>query len=121
MERPQVIIVQSQEEQITPANIDSWEAEQLLRKYGHLPQHHSSITHPQPNQKRELTFEEMLAESEAQRNKEEARQLQKRNGPSPITFNSEGGYDSEVRYSTDEDTGFGFRIEISSDMKIPKY
>jgi hypothetical protein len=38
MERPQVIIVQSQEEQTTPANIDSWEAEQLLRKYGHQPQ-----------------------------------------------------------------------------------
>lgn len=120
MERPQARIIDQQQVQ-SEQEITGWEAEQLLRKYGHLPQHHSSINNPQPNQKRELTFEEMIAEEVAKRNEEEARRLQRRNGPSPITFNSEGGYDSEVKYSTDEETGFGFKIEISSDMKIPKY
>ena len=37
MQRPEIRIIQNQEEQIQPANIDSWEAEQLLRKYGHQP------------------------------------------------------------------------------------
>ena len=36
MQRPEVRIVQGQEVQINSnPNIDSWEAEQLLRKYGY--------------------------------------------------------------------------------------
>ena len=36
MQRPEVRIVQGQQEQINNnPNIDSWEAEQLLRKYGY--------------------------------------------------------------------------------------
>jgi uncharacterized protein YkuJ len=43
------------------------------------------------------------------------------NGPKPITFNSQGGYTTEVKYSTDDDTGFGFKIEVTSDMNLPRY
>ena len=51
MNRPEIRIIQNQEEQTGPANIDSWEAEQLLRKYGHQPQQFSTreetqISHP---------------------------------------------------------------------------
>ena len=56
-----------------------------------------------------------------QRRSQQIRNQQRRNGPNPITFDGKNGYDSEVKYSQDEDTGFGFKIEISSDMKIPKY
>jgi hypothetical protein len=63
----------------------------------------------------------MLAQEEQKRKEELLRRQQKMSGPNPITFNGNNGYDSEVKYSTDEDTGFGFKIEISSDMKIPKY
>jgi len=121
MNRPEVRIIQSQQEQTQPANIDSWEAEQLLRKYGHQPQQFSTREEPQQPVDNGLTFEEMVAREEARLKEEEIRRQQRMNGPRPTTFNGSRGYDSEVKYSSDEDTGFGFKIEITTDMKIPKY
>jgi hypothetical protein len=121
MNRPEVRIIQNQEEQTAPANIDSWEAEQLLRKYGHQPQQFSTREEPKVNTNNDLTFEEMVAQHEAQLREEEMRKIARMNGPKPMTFNGSRGYDSEVKYSSDEDTGFGFKIEITTDMKIPKY
>lgn len=120
MERPQARIIDQQHVE-SEREITGWEAEQLLRKYGHEPQQYSSITNEPVTQKKELTFEEMISQEESKRNDEIMRRQQRANGPNPITFNGNNGYDSEVKYSTDEDTGFGFKIEISSDMKIPKY
>ena len=120
MQRPEIRIIQNQEEQIQPANIDSWEAEQLLRKYGHQPQQFSTretVSQPSNN----LTFEQMVAQEEARLKEEEMRRHQRMNSPRPTTFDGSRGYDSEVKYSSDEDTGFGFKIEITTDMKIPKY
>jgi hypothetical protein len=121
MNRPEVRIIQSQQEQTQPANIDSWEAEQLLRKYGHQPQQFSTREEPQQPVDNGLTFEEMVAREESRLKEEEMRRQQSMNGPRPTTFNGSRGYDSEVKYSSDEDTGFGFKIEITTDMKIPKY
>jgi hypothetical protein len=120
MERPQVRIIQSQEEQTAPANIDSWEAEQLLRKYGHQPQQFSTHQEPQQPVDNGLTFEQMVAQNEAKLREEEMRRQQRMYGPKPTTFDGRNGYDSEVKYTSD-DTGFGFKIEITSDMKIPRY
>ncbi len=121
MERPQVRIIQSQEEHTQPANIDSWEAEQLLRKYGHQPQQFSTHQEPQQPVNNGLTFEEMVAQNEAKLREEEMRRQQRMYGPKPTTFDGRNGYDSEVKYTSDDDTGFGFKIEITSDMKIPRY
>jgi len=121
MNRPEVRIIQSQEEQTSPVNIDSWEAEQLLRKYGHQPQQFSTREEPQQPSNPGLTFEEMVAQEEAKLREEEMRKKARMNGPKPMTFDGNRGYDSEVKYSSDDDTGFGFRIEITTDMKIPKY
>ena len=63
----------------------------------------------------------MIAQEEANRKREEMRKRQIQNGPKPTTFNGDNGYDSEVKYGTDDDTGFNFKIEITTDMKIPKY
>ena len=121
MNRPEVRIIQNQEEQTQPANIDSWEAEQLLRKYGHQPQQFSTREEPQRPVDNGLTFEQMVAQHEAKLKEEEMRRKARMNGPRPTTFDGSGGYDSEVKYSSDDDTGFGFKIEITTDMKIPKY
>lgn len=121
MNRPEVRIIQNQEEQTQPANIDSWEAEQLLRKYGHQPQQFSTREEPQQPVDNGLTFEQMVAQEEAKRKDEEMRRRARMNGPRPTTFDGSRGYDSEVKYSSDDDTGFGFKIEITTDMKIPKY
>jgi hypothetical protein len=120
MERPQARIIDQQHVE-SEREITGWEAEQILRKYGQQPQQYSSIPTSIQNNQKELTFEEMIAQEEAKRKEEILKRQQKLNGPKPITFNSKNGYDSEVKYSQDEDTGFGFKIEISSDMKIPKY
>jgi hypothetical protein len=122
MNRPEVRIVQNQEEQTQPANIDNWEAEQLLRKYGYENQQFSTREEPQVNHpSQNLTFEQMVAQEEARLKEEEMRRHQKMTGPRPTTFDGSRGYDSEVKYSSDDDTGFGFKIEITTDMKIPKY
>lgn len=120
MERPQARIIDQQHVE-SEREVTGWEAEQILRKYGHQPQQYSSIPTGSSQEQPELTFEEMVAQQEAKRKEELIRRQQKINGPKPITFSSKNGYDSEVKYSTDEDSGFGFKIEISSDMKIPKY
>jgi hypothetical protein len=121
MERPQVRMIEPQSEETAPANIPSWEAEQLLRKYGHQPEQFTTRQEEVPVQQPGLTFEEMIAQEESKRKEEMLRNQQRMNGPKPMTFDGNRGYDSEIKYSTDEDTGFGFKIEISTDMKIPKY
>jgi hypothetical protein len=121
MNRPEIRIIQNQQEETQPANIDSWEAEQLLRKYGHQPQQFSTREEPQQSVNQGLTFEQMVAQEESRLKEEEMRRQQRMNGPRPTTFDGSRGYDSEVKYSSDEDTGFGFKIEITTDMKIPKY
>jgi hypothetical protein len=113
--RSEVRIIQSQSEESREVNIDSYEAEQLLRKYG-CNQHVSGIK-PNKNVNKDLTFEEWVEMNDKTLKEEELR----RKIAKPNTFDSYSGYDSEVRYSTDSDSGFSFRVEIKSDMKIPKY
>ncbi len=121
MQRPEIRIVQNQEEQTQPANIDNWEAEQLLRKYGYKPEEYSTHQQEQAPVDQGLTFEEMIAQHEAKLREEEMRRRSQMYGPKPTTFDGSRGYDSEVKYSSDDDTGFGFKIEITTDMKLPKY
>jgi hypothetical protein len=120
MERPQARIVQQQEVEST-REVTGWEAEQLMRKYGHEPQQFSTHQNIQEPQQSGLSFEEMVAKHESKLKEEEMRRHQQIHGPKPTTFDGRNGYDSEIKYTSDEDTGFGFKIEITSDMKIPRY
>lgn len=125
--RPEVRLIEPQSEQSAPANIPSWEAEQLLRKYGYdnqqftnRPQQIQEPTTVDPNAN--LTFEEMIAQEEARQREEAERQRlrqQQQMGPKPMTFNGQNGYESEVRYSSDD--GFSFKVEITTDMQLPRY
>lgn len=119
MERPQVRIVQDQSVEST-REITGSEAEEILRKYGYAtPQKFSTRPIEVEPVKQELTFEEMVAQKESREREEKMRRKQQNNGR-PITFSDQNGYDSEVKYGSDE-SGFGFRIEITTDMKLPKY
>jgi hypothetical protein len=121
MERPQVTMIEPQSEETKPANIPSWEAEQLLRKYGHQPEQFTTRQdYPNPPAPG-LTFEEMIAQQEAEERNNQMRRQQQMNGPKPKTFDGGRGYDSEVRYTSDDDSGFGFKIEITTDMQLPRY
>lgn len=121
MQRPEVRIVQGQEEHINNnPQIDSWEAEQLMRKYGYQNTSYSSNEQPQPVEQPELTFEEMVRQAEEKEIYDRLRKEQQVNGPKPISFDGRNGYHTQTTYETDSDTGFGFKIEITSDMNIPK-
>lgn len=120
MNRPEVRVVQNQQiETNNNPNIDSWEAEQLLRKYGH--QSSSNNTNiPETNVDNGLSFEEMVAQEEMRLKNEQMKRDQQMRGPKPISFDGRNGYYSETTYGSDSDSGFSFKIEVTSDMNIPK-
>jgi hypothetical protein len=122
MERPQVTVIEFQSEESKPANIPSWEAEQLLRKYGHQPEQFTTRQQEVPqNVDNGLTLDQMIAQQEAEERNNQMRRQQQMTGPKPVTFSGDRGYDSEVRYTSDDDSGFGFKIEITTDMQLPRY
>lgn len=121
MNRPDVRMVQNQEE-ISSREVTGHEAEALLAKYGYGNQNFSTRQEPVVEQQpiaNDLTFEEMLRLEDEKRHREEMLKMSKLNGPKPITFSGGNGYDSEVKYGAED--GFGFKIEISTDMKLPRY
>lgn len=118
-ERPQIRVIQDQSVEST-REITGPEAEELLRKYGYVqPQQFSNRPDENITQS-DLTFEEMMAQQEAKQKEEMMRKQQQLYGPKPITFNGNNGYYTETRYGSD-DSGFGFKIEITTDMKLPRY
>ena len=122
MERPQVRMIEPQSEETKPANIPSWEAEQLLRKYGHQPEQFTTRQQEVPQYvDNGLTLDQMIAQQEAEERNNQMRRQQQMTGPKPVTFSGDRGYDSEVRYTSDDDSGFGFKIEITTDMQLPRY
>ena len=121
MQRPEVRIVQTQQEESKPVDVTGYEAEQLLRKYGYNNQNFSTISNPEAKIDNGLTFEEMIAQEEAKKRDDEMRRRAKLYGPKPTTFDPKRGYDSEIKYGSDEETGYAFKVQIVSDMPIPKY
>ena len=67
MERPQARIIDAQHVE-SEREITGWEAEQILRKYGHTPQHQSSIPQPIEDPTSNMTFEELVRLEEEKRN-----------------------------------------------------
>lgn len=121
MERPVARVIDAQHVE-SEREITGWEAEQLMRKYGHQPEQFSTFTEPQQSiEQQGLTFEEMVRQAEEKEINDRLRREKQMNAPRPTTFDGRNGYDSEIKYASDEDTGFGFKIEISTDMKIPRY
>lgn len=117
MNRPDVRVVEPQQEEIRDAQVSSWEAEQLMRKYGYQTDQETQHTNTHDG----LTFEEMIAQEEARLRNERLAAQHKAGAPRPISFDGSGGYHSETRYGTDDDSGYGFKIQVTSDMPIPKY
>lgn len=105
--KPDVKVIHDQSIVTNSTSIDSWEAEQLLRKYGYTNTNNSDGQIPTTTEN-DLTFEEMVAKEEERIRIE---RLSRKNVDPNI----------ETRYSTDEETGFSFKVEIKSDMPIPKY
>jgi hypothetical protein len=119
MERPQVRQIENQHIE-SEREVTGWEAEELLRKYGYTEEYttRNNVQTPVENN---LTFEEMIAQQESKQKREEMIRKQKSHGPKPTTFDPNNGYESEVKWGSDDELGFGFKIEITTDMNLPKY
>jgi hypothetical protein len=97
MQRPEVRIIQDQQIENKPSEVSGWEAEQLLRKYGHTPQTFSTRDQEQRQEQSGLSFEEMIKQEELRIKEEEMRRYSKTHGPRPTTFSGERGYDAEIK------------------------
>ena len=114
MKKPQVKNIQNQKVE-KEREVNGYEAEELLRKYGYSQDY--SVAKNKPEKKsNNLTFEELLKQQE----QKEKEKRDKKNAPKPSTFNGRNGYNSKVKWGSDDELGFGFKIEVSSDMKLPK-
>lgn len=119
MQRPDVRIIDNQQETVTDANISQLEAEALLYKYG-FRQSPPSISQPQPQQKG-LTFDEMVRKQEAEERRVQEERHRKMYGPKAITFDSDRINYSETKYSSVDINGgnsFDIKVQIVTDMKI---
>ena len=114
MNRPEIRIIQDQQEEITPADISQNEMDMLLAKYGYQ----SQTNYTEPGQNSGLSFEEMIRQEELKNKQHNYEQMMKAKSQKPYTF--DGNYDSETIYGTDGDTGYTFKVNIVSDMPIPK-
>lgn len=118
MERPQIRQIETQHVE-SEREVTGWEAEELLRKYGYTEEYTTRQQYQAPDNN--LTFEELIAQQEAKQKSEEMIRKQKMYGPKPTTFDGGNGYESEVKWGSDDELGFGFKIEITTDMNLPKY
>lgn len=114
MNRPEIRIIQDQQEEIKPADISQNEMDMLLAKYGYQSQ--TNYHEPVPDSG--LSFEEMIRQEELKNHQRNYEQIMKAKSQKPYTFG--GDYDSETIYGTDGDTGYTFKVNIVSDMPIPK-
>lgn len=115
MQRPEVRIIQDQQEEIKPVDISQNEKEMLLAKYGFKNQ----IDYTEPvTQDNGLTFEEMCRREDQRLAGERMRKYQQMMGPKPVTFG--GNYYSNEQFGTEGDTGYTFKVSVVSDMPIPK-
>lgn len=121
MERPEVRIVQAQQEEVKSSEVSGYEASELLAKYGFKSSPNiQSQQYVEPNQGQ--TFDEMAAIQDQREKLERAKYEEERHrkmyGPRAISFDDRNVGYSEVKWSSDEETNLGIQVQIVSDMPI---
>lgn len=114
MDRPQVRIVNTQEEVVNDnPMVSQSEMDNLLAKYGYSSNDVClNNDHIEQAPVNNLTFEEMLRMEEAK----EMRQNKPK--PNTVTIDPNDVRYHSTSYGSIDDTGFGIQITISSDMDI---
>lgn len=122
MIRPEVRVVQSQEIETKQVEVSQSEADALLAKYGYKQQYVApEQTYQDPNAN--LSFDEMVRRQEAKDAEQRARMGRQRNGVKPVSFDPYNMNYSETKYTNlevDNTNSFGIKVQIVSDMNIPK-
>jgi hypothetical protein len=116
IQKPEVRIVEPQQEQTVSVDVVGYEAQALLAKYGFTQQPSQPVQQEPINPNAGLTFEELVARQELERQQEMQRKQQIMNGPRPYSFDpNRVGY-SDNKYASIEGENFGISIQIVSDM-----
>ena len=114
-QKAEVRIIQDQQVDTKSAEVTSSEAADLLAKYGYSTEHLTK-SNPHPVQM-DLTAEELYAQYDREFENQRQKELQKRNMPKAVTFDSNNINYSSTDYRSIED-GFGIQVQIVSDMPI---
>ena len=114
--KPEVRIVQDQQIQTSQVQHTNSEVADLLAKYGYSTQHiNREISNF--NQKSELTVEEIYAQQYREFEMQRQKEMERRNSPKAVTFDSRNINYSQTDYRSLED-GFGVQVQVVSDMPI---
>lgn len=114
--KPEVRVIQDQQVQTSQVQHTTAEMADLLAKYGYSTQHiNTDISNF--NQKPGLTVEELYAQQDREIELQKQRELERKNSPKALTFDSRNINYSQTDYRSLED-GFGVQVQIVSDMPI---
>lgn len=119
-QRPEVRLIEPQQEQTTPVEVTGSEAAELLAKYGYKsPEYNNSIPEPRQRQDGDMTVEEFFLAQQREIDAIGAREHQRMYGPKAVTFDSNKiNYSNTEFRSLDDDSNFGIQVQIVSDMPI---
>ena len=120
MQRPEVRIIEPQQEETRVVDASQSERDYLLAKYGYKQISEPSYQEEIHNPNQHLTFEEMVALEESKMREMKRREMERRNGPRPYTFDGDRVNYSESKYSDLDINGqnLGIQVQIVSDMPI---
>jgi len=121
MHKPEVRVIETQQEEIRSVEISNWEREQILAKYGY------SNPTPQYNQvqsfdpTRDLSYQEMIElEDRKFREEQEKKYQNSMNRPKTYSIESDQVRYNDARWSNMDLNGqeFGIQVQVVSDMKF---
>ena len=118
-QKPEVRLIEPQQEQTTQTEVTSSEAAALLAKYGYKNPEYNAPTQAN-NVTQNLTADDFFAIQQREMEEIRQRELKRRYGPKANTFDS-----NNIRYSNSEyrdldvsGQNFGIQVQVVSDMPI---
>jgi hypothetical protein len=120
MERPQVKIVDYQQQINQEVNVSQSEADYLLAKYGYKQGYVANQNLAPQNPASNQTFEDMIRYKESEKKRIEEEKSRRMNQPKSITFDARNIQYSQTKYSDLEidNNKLGIKIQVVTDMKI---
>jgi hypothetical protein len=123
MIRPEVRVIETQQEEVKQVQVSSWERDQLLAKYGYVnqPTYHQPVEEFNPT--RDLSYQEMMEIEDRKIQIESQRRHQEMmNRPTTYTIDRDQVRYNETRWSNMDLGGqdFGIQVQIVSDMRFTR-
>ena len=120
MQKPEVRIIEPQQEETRIVDASQSERDYLLAKYGYKQISEPSHQEESYNPNQHLTFEEMVALEERKEMEKKRKEMERRNTPRPYTFDGDRVNYHESKYSELDLDGqnLGIQVQIVSDMPI---